>query len=47
MQKEFSGPSAGDPDWACQIGIDFSKIRYEVMRTKKKHGRFKDMSVED
>ena len=47
MQKEISGPSASEADWVRSIGVDFSKIKYDVRLIKKKHGKAKPMSVED
>ena len=38
VEQRMDGPDAGQADWATNMELDLSKIKYEVAETKKKKG---------
>ena len=47
IKKEMDGPAANEGDWKKELGLDLSKIKYEVATEKKKKGKMKKISKED
>lgn len=47
IKKEIEGPDANEGDWKKEMGLDLSKIKYEVATEKKKKGKTKKISKED